>query len=259
MAPPSGTIGNTSKDQTGNSGEQQIVVRRGTSTGACENTSSSSGECHYLVLNGESQFAYERGESHEQPDQMQLLYYVDGTSVLMDTGYDSAYGLDNSTWNNYFDHNVLLGGGGAAEIENSGGLEHPELNVSETRMDIREQPAKYLYRTRSGNIDILRGSQWLYAGVYLIDGSRVEARYKRDIMVIGGSDPYIIDFSRAKHWTPYDSMMDHQRNNPFVLYYHFNTPDLQLNKFYELEGTEFIEAGSLRYSGKSAYVFPLVM
>ena len=45
---------------------------------------------HYILLNGESGDAIVRGEGHEQGDQMQLLYYVDDTSYLVDSGYDNS-------------------------------------------------------------------------------------------------------------------------------------------------------------------------
>ncbi len=62
-----GDIGNTSSAQTGESGDQQIVLRPDNcSTGG-------SGDCHFVLLNGESGRAYGGGEGHEQADQLQLL------------------------------------------------------------------------------------------------------------------------------------------------------------------------------------------
>lgn len=72
----SGTAPPSSVDE---GSDQQVVARH-----------SSGGQDHYVLLNGESGAAYVRGEGHEQPDQLQLLYYVNGTSFLMDSGYDSG-------------------------------------------------------------------------------------------------------------------------------------------------------------------------
>jgi hypothetical protein len=58
---PASTLGNTSAGQTGENGEQQIVMRREDDVG----------RAHYLLLNGESKDAIHRGEGHEQADQMQ--------------------------------------------------------------------------------------------------------------------------------------------------------------------------------------------
>lgn len=62
-----GDIGNTSSSQTGVTGEQQIVLR----PSAC--APGGTGNCHYVLLNGESGRAYGGGEGHEQADQLQLL------------------------------------------------------------------------------------------------------------------------------------------------------------------------------------------
>ena len=75
---------------------QQVLVRKTVSD-----------HSHYLLLNGEQGDAITRGEGHEQPDQLQLLYYVDGNSYLMDSGYDAPSTRHNSTWNGYNNHNVM--------------------------------------------------------------------------------------------------------------------------------------------------------
>ncbi|MCH2451437.1 MAG: hypothetical protein MK198_15030 [Gracilimonas sp.] len=85
--------------------EQQIIHRY----------NDSSGRLHYLFLNGEHGTAISRGEGHEQPDQLQLLYYIDNTSYLMDTGYDAANFIEGippdweaSSWNKWELHNVMI-------------------------------------------------------------------------------------------------------------------------------------------------------
>ena len=123
---PAATVGNTTAAQTGEDGEQQIAIRR-TSTGG-------SGEAavHYVLLNGESGDAILRGEGHEQADQMQLLYYVDDVSYLLDSGYDNAAGLANSTWNHYADHNVMTMGLDRGNRE--GGIKPPRVRFDKFRI-----------------------------------------------------------------------------------------------------------------------------
>lgn len=62
---------------------------------------------HYIYLNGESHDAITRAEGHEQPDQNQLLYYVNEVNHLADAGYDSGGLFNNSTWNEYSHNNVI--------------------------------------------------------------------------------------------------------------------------------------------------------
>ena len=84
------------------SNEQQHIARY----------TDASGKHYYVLMNGEKGDAISRGEGHEQPDQLQLLYYIDGTSYIMDTGYDkpqgTGLGWNPSSWNNWNDHNVMV-------------------------------------------------------------------------------------------------------------------------------------------------------
>jgi len=86
----------------GGSSEQQHIARY----------TDASGKHYYVLMNGEKGDAISRGEGHEQPDQLQLLYYIDGTSYVMDTGYDKPQGTGlswkPSSWNNWDDHNVMV-------------------------------------------------------------------------------------------------------------------------------------------------------
>ena len=77
--------------------EEQLIIRR-----------KIAGKQHYVCLHGETdRVTIERGEGHEQPDQLQLLYYIDDRSIIMDAGYDRGFILKNSSWNTYSDHNVM--------------------------------------------------------------------------------------------------------------------------------------------------------
>jgi len=139
--PPSATVGNTEAAQTGQDGEQQLVLRR-------EAVSSDGSALHYVLLNGESGDAIRRGEGHEQADQMQLLYYIDDVSYLLDSGYDNASGLSNSTWNHYADHNVMT-----MELHRGngeGGVKEPRVRFDKLRIVSNHQGVSALYRTTTG-------------------------------------------------------------------------------------------------------------
>ena len=121
-------------------GRQEVVIKRKIG----ERT-------HYILLNGESGDAIERGEGHEQGDQLQLLYYVDDTSYLVDSGYDTAARLPNSTWNHYDDHNVMtLDPDGVKWDYADGGVRPPhplrELDDISLRIKSEHQSVDEIYR-----------------------------------------------------------------------------------------------------------------
>ena len=249
-AAPESSVGNASASETGVDGEQQIILRRNAGGNACDQPDGS-GDCHYIAMNGESGDAYGRGEGHEQADQLQLLYYVDGTSFLMDSGYDNASGTSNSTWNHYYDHNVLHGIGG------SGGLPNPVLSIPKKRMVMEVNNPGYLYRTQHGNVDVLRGKQHLPEAIVLQDGTQAAANYKRDVLFVDGSDPYLIDFSRVKHWASWTNFANQDRQ--FKLSYHVNSNSLDLNGFNPYDGGEFITWSDVGDSGKMVRMYPLAL
>ena len=121
---------------------QEVVIRR-----------KIAGREHYILLNGESGDAIERGEGHEQGDQMQLLYYVDDISYLVDSGYDKPdTGFpdvwDRSTWNNYTDHNVMtLEPDATFWLNNNGGVRSPFYNrAAGHRVHSEHQDVNEIYR-----------------------------------------------------------------------------------------------------------------
>jgi hypothetical protein len=198
---PEPNEGNQYPSQTGVNGEQQVVIRR----------DDISGHTHYVLLNGESGDAIHRGEGHEQPDNMQLLYYIDGKSYVMDTGYDNAAELSNSSWNNYKMHNVIAGPYG------DGGLDDPENHESQVidnkRIVSDHTDVSSLYRRQIGKVAILSAVQDIadngggYTVLYNEDGEVIgtgpyvnhdySAQYERDVFFIEGDDPYLIDLNRT--------------------------------------------------------------
>ena len=167
--------------------EQQLVVR-GPARG---------GETSYVLLNGEHGKAVDRGEGHEQPDQLQLLYYLGDTSYLLDSGYDRASTLENSTWNHYYDHNALTIGDG------EGGLRPPQLRPLQVRK--ASEPwfmgeVDALYLQEEGQVTLLHGEQPLVAEPWLLYR---RADYARDVLVVGaadpGADPYLIDLNTLQY------------------------------------------------------------
>jgi len=235
-ASPASAIGNTSASQTGEDGEQQIVSR----------VTDENGKTHYILLNGESGDACGRGEGHEQADQLQLLYYVDDTSYLMDSGYDSGAGTDNSTWNHYYDHNVIRG-----LHAPEGGLPNPFLAVTKGRMKIDVYNPDHLYLSQFGNVDLLQGKQYLPTAVVQIDGSRAPATLNRDVMVVGGETPYLIDFS----WMRHNVNPPYPGDRIFGLSYHGKSNSVDLNNF-DSSDSRFISWSNVDDSGSNLYIFP---
>ncbi len=206
--PPSG-LGNTAPEQAGEDGEQQLVLRREAATGL-----------HYVLLNGEHGDAVRRGEGHEQGDQMQLLYYVDAVSYLLDSGYDDAVGVSNSTWNHYADHNVMTMGLDRGNRE--GGVKDPRPRLDKRRVVSNHQDVGALYRATTGRLDVLTAQIDLDPDDDL--GRGVTAAYRRTVLFVHDPrHPYLIDLNAATG--PADSLFH------FVMRYHGNadamthTPD----------------------------------
>ncbi len=203
---PDGVIGNEYKDRkSGENGRQEVILRR-----------TINGRQHYIFFNGESHDAIVRGEGHEQGDQMQLLYYVDDMSYLMDSGYDNAGGFSNSTWNHYFDHNVLtLHARGS--IYNDGGVRAPYVSIDNVRKESNHQSVNQLYVEEKNNIDLLSANMD-FTAVSLLGRTWYSSNYNRDILFINDlNHPYIIDINAIK---THDTI-----NNDYAMYYHVNSED----------------------------------
>ncbi len=202
-ASPAANVGNTTAAQTGQDGEQQLVIRRTATSGEAA--------VHYVLLNGESDDAIRRGEGHEQADQMQLLYYVDDVSYLLDSGYDDAAGLDNSTWNHYADHNVMTMGLDRGNRE--GGVKQPRVRLDKQRIVSNHQNVEAIYRTTTGRLDVLAAQIELDPDDEL--GSGPTGDYRRTVLFVHDpQQPYLIDINAVTG--PADSLFD------FVMRYHGN-------------------------------------
>ena len=198
-------------------GRQEVVIRR-----------EIGGHTHYILLNGESGDAIERGEGHEQGDQLQLLYYIDDTSYLVDSGYDTAAGTGNSTWNHYDDHNVMtLDPDDAKYSYADGGVRHPhllrEFDDISFRIKSEHQSVDEIYRQTHGNIDLLSTKMTLNAspkGVFsTVLNYQAFAHYYRNVLFIRDSNrPYLVDINAA-------SGHNYNRNNWYDMYYHGNSED----------------------------------
>lgn len=201
--PPPAVIGNTTAAQTGEDGEQQLVLRR---------ASGDEDARHYVLLNGESGDAIRRGEGHEQADQMQLLYDVDDVSYLLDSGYDNASGFFNSTWNHYADHNVMTMELHRGNLE--GGVKQPRVRVDKRRVVSNHQDVDALYRSTTGRIDVLQAQIDLDPDDQLGEG--LTGAYRRAVLFIHDPQrPYLIDLNAIAGTA--DSLFD------FVMRYHGNS------------------------------------
>ena len=138
---PRSFVGNENSGQVGNSAEQQVVIR----------SNDASGKTHYVYINGESGDAITRGEGHEQADQLQILYYYDGKSYLMDTGYDRGAPTTNSSWNRYDLHNLM-----SFYNAQDGGLPSPTFTLK--RKTSEHAAVDQLYKSEIGNVVAVQGA-----------------------------------------------------------------------------------------------------
>ena len=223
-SPLSDVIGNTFENRKNNeNGRQEIVVRRTTNND----------KQHYIFLNGESGDAISRGEGHEQADQMQLLYYVDDSSYIMDSGYDTGeldYGVvsgfvfgdyENSTWNHYYDHNVMT-----VHTRNSlyldGGVRAPVVSVFKRRRVSEHQNVNRIHRENVNKVDILSSSISL-DGVNELGQIWYAGEYNRDVLFINDYIfPYLIDINAIKN---VDS------GNNYEMIYHVNSEDTNFSLY----------------------------
>src|SRR5690606_3166346 len=123
------------------------------------------GRDHYIFFNGEHGNAVVRGEGHEQPDQLQLLYYVDETSYLKDTGYDKATGTTNSTWNDFRYNNAL-----SPVID---ALKTPRLHISKRRK-ISDHNFADTYYIKKAKIAILNGGVDIKTTSLISNGNSID-------------------------------------------------------------------------------------
>ncbi len=233
---PSANWGNTSSATPQEDDYHELVSR----------FDDSSNEEHYVYLNGEIGDAIIRGEGHEQPDQLQLLYSVGENSYIMDSGYDAAESeagflnflkgndYQRSTWNNYRDHNNTLVYHQQTPYEevfpspnanHLGGLAYPERSgISPPRVVSDHNSVHELYQENIGNIDILYGAQKLQIFRLDGDGSRFDyAENKRRVLFIKDPvAPYLIDLNMAY---AYESMWNRAY---FLNVYHGNSNNMPL-------------------------------
>ena len=225
--------------------DQQLVLRRPVSDVE-----------HYVLLNGERGAAYERGEGHEQADQAQLLYYVGGTSVLMDSGYDDGkpnfntngeFLWINSRWNRYRDHNVLH------PIVAPPGLRGPDLQLTTKRKLITPYIPSYLYRSHHNKVDALHIGQTLPFAVTNVQGQEFGAMYYRDVLFIGGPDPYLIDFNRVQH--DLVASQDRVDDKKFEVSYHLDTDGINATDYHPSTG--MIVSNPIRGSNNRVFLYPV--
>ena len=202
---------------------------------------------HFIALNGEHGKAVDRGEGHEQPDQLQLLYYVDEISYLLDSGYDRAGTVENSTWNHYYDHNTMTVGGG------EGGLQPPELRILEVRKASEPElmgEVSALHIQQHGNITILHGNQVLSTGPAL----GLHPIYNRDVLLIEGDAPYLIDLNRIG----YNTDQPECAWNQFSMNYHVNADQVIQNRRGRRSQKGFVRWDKVQSTpGLSFFAFPL--
>lgn len=215
---------------------------------------------HYLLFNKEYGKGITRGEGHEQPDQMQILYYMNDDSYLIDPGYDSGSPELNSSWNGFLFNNVMHYSagyltkhyGGFVNYQNYGGLESPEVSISKARkvsehMDVRNS----LYRHISNKVRIFEGELDLDARQVTPWGELfMEGVYKRRVIFITDDNPYIIDFNRMKEQNQPTGMyqkMHYYGNSDYLI----NSPTIEQWSYWEIANSNPISNHS---DAKNLYI-----
>ena len=233
---------------------QQLVIRR----------EDGEGRTHFVLLNGERGAAITHGEGHEQPDNMQLLYYVDGASMLMDSGYDNAAGVNNSTWNHYYDHNVLNIAFGDYEYRDGyftdspkeaisgnppeGGIEPPELKKLATppRKNIGDHSVSELDHRQVGELDAFHARQ----GLVNFQPRAAAGPYERDVLFVGGTAPYLVDLNRAY------ATAGEGDDRLFRLNYYAKSRDLVVPNDWSADGGGFLHWNDVDEGTLGLYLYP---
>ena len=187
-----------------------IVLRRDGGSGDCSLTPDErSRPCHYILLNGETSASIKPGEGHEQSDQLQLLYYVDATSYLVDGGYDSAPGIQNSTWSDYRHHNVMTvdragyeGGHGGLPGAVPGlscktrvSTDVGDIEILFPCMYADHNPVEQWRHERNGGLDVIEASISIFPDS---PESGDEITFARTVLFVDDPDtPYMIDINAA--------------------------------------------------------------
>ncbi|ARA92176.1 hypothetical protein AWN76_002630 [Rhodothermaceae bacterium RA] len=208
-----------------------------------------SGQEHYVFLNGEHGRAIDKGEGHEQPDNMQLLYNVGNHSYLVDSGYDDARFAKSailhndarsaSTWSWYHDNNVMRGyiNFSQSYIDTyvpelttpeegriyETGMPRPFWSTSEGHVISHHmQDAEQLYTETAGNLDVVHAK--LTLKTQDVSGTYGDyADYVRKTLFIRGDAsqgvaPYLIDLN-AQHAHTLN------QNHVMVMSYHGNSEE----------------------------------
>lgn len=183
---PMNETGGSGIESLTNPEEQQLVIRH----------TDASNQKHYISFVGEKGESITSGEGHEQPDQLQLLYYLDQYSFLTDGGYDRGSPQSNSTWNGYLYTNTMQYN--ASDIQttlnfvtyqNEGGLESPFASIVETRKVSKHDEAEILYYNPAPNVELLSGQ----VDLNFETPTESTSSYNRSILYIKGENPYLID------------------------------------------------------------------
>ena len=230
-------------------GRQEVVVRRDIA-----------GHTHYILLNGESGDAILRGEGHEQGDQMQLLYYIDDTSYLVDSGYDKGHFKYNSSWNRYNDHNVMILDPDDARYSSAdGGVRSPIIVNVKFRKRSEHQNVNEIYRQSYGNIDLLSAKIKLHASPKtafkaILDYKAFADYYRKVLFIRDSNQPYIIDINAI-------SSHNHNKKNKYNMLYYGNSEDTNIllnteQRFNTLRWSNIYESNVISHSNGVPVVHP---
>ena len=238
---PTNKSGGSELESLTNSEEQQFVIRH----------TDASTQNHYILLVGEKGKSITSGEGHEQPDQLQLLYYLDEYSFLTDGGYDSGNPQSNSTWNGYLYTNTMQYDASDVRTtldfvtyQNEGGLESPFASIVEARKVSDHNEAEIFYDNSAPNVEFLSGQVELN----FESPTESSSTYNRSILFVKGETPYLIDVN---------DISAHSGRNDFVMRYYGNSDESDTENgwfFWDSSGQPFTSPSHRLF----LYTVPLV-
>ena len=216
---------NTDPDAFPNVNDEQQLVRR-FHTG---------GQTHPIVLNGEVEIATGRGESHEQADNMQLLYYVDDLTVLGDEGYDcGAYerypGGTCVDLRFYNRNSVMLRG------NSDGGLPDPSLTRS------THTPITRLHSAKRDSVYVMTAVQYLDPDIYASPFGDYSF-YRREVLFVNAPSPFLIDLNRLRRFDPNGGS-----NCTWKMRYNVNSVGGDLSGYTSASGNGYFRLGQVLVS-----------
>ncbi len=149
----------------------------------------------------------------------------------MDAGYDrpkpGILSWKPSTWNNYYEHNVMTAHG--RNSANGGGLLPPKRDIFKRHIVASQQSVGQIYGATHGNITELSASPLILLSVDEAGRTRSNAfDYHRKVLFIAdGDDSYVLDINGVRHRSQGPPL---RLPTSYTISYWVNSPDTSLKE-----------------------------